>query len=41
MARYRLAMSLVALVLVAACAGVNVSDRKILVNEKLPRPDHI
>jgi len=41
MARCRLAMSLVALALVTACAGSNVSDREVLVNEKLPRPDHI
>ena len=34
-------MSLVALAAVAACANTQVSDRKILVDEKVPRPDHI
>jgi Domain of unknown function (DUF4410) len=32
---------LFALVVVAACASTKVEDRQILVNEKVPRPDHI
>jgi hypothetical protein len=40
-ARRRLAFSLAALMLVTACGGTNVSDRKELVTGKLPRPDHI
>ncbi len=32
---------LVALVAVAGCASTKVTDRKILVHGKLPRPDHI
>jgi len=37
----RFVMSLVALASVAACSSVKVTDRKILVDEKVPRPHHI
>jgi hypothetical protein len=40
-ARKPFAMSVVALVALAACAGVKVSDREILVTKQLPRPNHI
>jgi hypothetical protein len=39
--RRRLAPSLALLVFVAACAGTNVTDRQVLVDEKLPRPGRI
>jgi hypothetical protein len=37
----RLRMSLVALAALSACASTQVSDREIMVDEKIPRPDHI
>src|SRR5262245_22525492 len=37
----RLLSFLVALFLVGGCASTKVSDRQILVTEKVPRPDHI
>ena len=37
----RLVSFLVAVVVVGACASTKVSDREILVTEKVPRPDHI
>ena len=37
----RIVSCLFALVMVAGCASTNVTDRQILVNEKLPRPGHI
>jgi hypothetical protein len=37
----RLVSLLVAVVVVAACASTKVTDREILVTEKVPRPDHI
>jgi hypothetical protein len=37
----RLVSFLVAVVVVGACASTKVSERKILVTEKVPRPDHI
>jgi hypothetical protein len=39
--RKRLVQLVIALSALAACSGVKVSDRKILVDEKLPRPHHI
>jgi len=39
--RGRLVLSLLGLVIMAGCASTKVSEREILVNEKLPRPDHI
>ena len=37
----RLVSFLVAVVVVGACASTKVSEREILVTEKIPRPDHI
>ena len=37
----RIVSCLFALVMVAGCASTEVTNRQILVNEKLPRPDHI
>jgi hypothetical protein len=37
----RLVSFLVAVVVVGACASTKVSEREILVTEKVPRPDHI
>ena len=37
----RILVCLFALVVVAGCASTKVSNRQILVNEKIPRPDHI
>ena len=37
----RIVWCLFALVVVAGCASTKVTDRQMLVNEKLPRPDHI
>ena len=37
----RMVPCLLALVVVAGCASTKVSDRQILVTEKIPRPDHI
>jgi Domain of unknown function (DUF4410) len=37
----RVPMSLFVVAVVAACAQTQTSDRKILVDEKIPRPDHI
>ena len=37
----RLVSFLVAVVVVGGCASTKVSDREILVTEKVPRPDHI
>jgi hypothetical protein len=37
----RIVTCLFALVVIAGCASTEVSDRKILVDEKLPRPDRI
>jgi hypothetical protein len=39
--RYQILPCLFALLVVAGCASTKVTDRQILVNEKLPRPDHI
>ena len=39
--RSRIVLSLFALIVVAGCASTKVSDRQILVTEKLPRPDRI
>jgi hypothetical protein len=39
--RRRSASLLVALLALAACAKVNVSDREVLVDQKVPRPGHI
>jgi Domain of unknown function (DUF4410) len=32
---------LLALVVIAGCSSTKISDRKVVVNEKVPRPDHI
>ena len=37
----RIVTCLIALVVIAGCASTEVSNRKILVDEKLPRPDRI
>ena len=37
----RIVSCLFALVVVAGCASTKVTDRQILVTEKIPRPDHI
>jgi uncharacterized protein DUF4410 len=37
----RLVSCLIALVLVSGCASTKVTEREILVTEKVPRPDHI
>ena len=37
----RIALCLLALFVVAGCASTTVSDRQVLVNERLPRPGHI
>jgi hypothetical protein len=37
----RLVSCLIAIVIVGGCASTKVSDREILVTEKVPRPDHI
>ncbi len=39
--RSRIGMSVIALVAVAACAKIQISDRKILVDEQAARPHHI
>ena len=39
--RSRIVASLFALVVVAGCASTKVANRQILVDQKLPRPDHI
>jgi Domain of unknown function (DUF4410) len=39
--RHRMMWSLLALVFVAGCASTTVSDRQILVAEKIPRPNRI
>ncbi len=39
--RNRLVLFVIALSALAACSSVKVSDRKILVDDKLPRPHHI
>jgi len=39
--RSRIVLCLFGLVVVAGCASTKVSDRQRLVDEKLPRPDHI
>jgi hypothetical protein len=39
--RSRIVLHLFAVVVVAGCASTKVSDRQRLVDEKLPRPDHI
>jgi hypothetical protein len=37
----RIVLCLLALVVIAGCASTKVSDRQMLVTEKVPRPDHI
>ena len=37
----RVVSSLVAIVMIGGCASTKVSDREILVTEKVPRPDNI
>jgi hypothetical protein len=37
----RFAVSLIALVIVAGCASTKVTNHQVLVDERLPRPDHV
>ncbi len=37
----RLVSCVFVVVVIAGCASTKVSDRQILVTEKVPRPDHI